>query len=359
MPGWTRFAGRGTHMTEETSHYAVVADDEAGLQLARLLDGYIAPQVARVMALLGVPDQLADTARTAEELAAATGAAPGPLARLLAAASLYGLVTQTEPGRFALTAMGAGLRTDVPGSMRGMAIGFLSPPFWQAWGQLAEVVQTGRPSEPAAWDYFQQHPGEAAWFGRAMSQITSAVVSRLAEVGYTPPAAERIVDVGGSRGALLAGLLRSAPGARGVVFDRAEALSDTPAVLAGAGLAGRTEIIAGDFFAEVPAGDLYVLSNILHDWEDSQARRIVANCHRASHPGGGLLVVGYLLPSPPQPSLAYLMDLLMMMVMGGRERTITELESLMAAEGYELGRDVPLGDSPEWRPWHVVEFLRR
>ena len=346
-------------MAEETSHYAVVAVDDEGRQLARLLDGYIAPQVARVMALLGVPDQLGETARTAEELASATGAAPGPLARLLAAASLYGLVTQAEDGKFALTPMGARLQTDIPGSMRSMAIGFLAPPLWQAWGQLAEVVQTGRSSDPASWEYFQQHPGEAAWFARAMSQLTAAVVSRLAATGYTPPAAERIVNVGGSRGTLLASLLRSAPGARGVVFDRAEALSDTPAVLAGAGLAGRTEIIAGDFFAEVPDGDLHVLSNVLHDWEDDEAKRIVANCHRAGRPGGGLLVVGYLMPSPPEPSLAYLMDLLMMMVMGGRERSLADLRSLMAAEGYELARDVPLGDSPAWQPWHVVEFLRR
>jgi O-methyltransferase len=114
----------------------------------------------------------------------------------------------------------------------------------------------------------------------------------------TPPAG-RIVDVGGGRGALLAGLLRSAPGARGVVFDR------------------------------------------------------------AGHRGGGLLVVGYLLPTPPQPSLAYLMDLLMMMVMGGRERTLTELRSLMASEGYEFVRDVSLGESPAWRPWHVVESRRQ
>jgi SAM-dependent methyltransferase len=199
-------AGKGRLMAEETSHYAVVAVDDEGRQLARLLDGYIAPQVARVMALLGVPDQLGETARTAQELASATGAAPGPLARLLA---------------------------------------------------------------------------------------------------------------------------------------------------------DRTEIIAGDFFAEVPAGDLHVLSNVLHDWEDDEARRIVANCHRAGRPGGGLLVVGYLMPSPPEPSLAYLMDLLMMMVMGGRERSLAELRSLMAAEGYKFARDVPLGDSPAWQPWHVVEFLRQ
>ena len=103
----------------------------------------------------------------------------------------------------------------------------------------------------------------------------------------------------------------------------------------------------------MPGGDLHVLSNVLHDWEDDEARRIIANCHRAGRPGGGLLVVGYLMPTPPEPSLAYLMDLLMMMVMGGRER------SLMAAEGYGFARNVPLGDSPVWQPGHVVEFLRQ
>jgi hypothetical protein len=193
-------------MAEETSHYAVVAVDDEGRQLARLLDGYIAPQVARVMAVLGVPDQMGETERTAEELASATGAAPGPLARLLAAASLYGLVTQAGDGKFALTPMGARLRTDIP---------------------------------------------------------------------------------------------------------------------------------------------------------DDEARRIIATCHRAGRPGGGLLVVGYLMSTPPEPSLAYLMDLLMMMVMGGRERSLAELRSLMAAEGYGFARDVPLGDSPVWQPWHVVEFLRQ
>jgi len=89
------------------------------------------------------------------------------------AASLYGLVTQAGKGRFALTPMGARLRTDIPGSMRSLAIGFLAPPLWQAWGQLAEVAQTGRPSNPASWGYFQQHPGEAASLAELRSLMAS------------------------------------------------------------------------------------------------------------------------------------------------------------------------------------------
>jgi hypothetical protein len=343
-------------MAEEGSNLVPSTGDEASQRLVRLLDGHVAAQVAHVVALLGVPDHLADGPRSARDLASATSSMPGPLARLLAAASMYGLVSQDGQGNFALTAMGALLRTGVDGSMRSRAAGFLTPPIWQAWGQLAEIVQTGRSPVENTWAYFEQHPADAAWFARAMGEVTAAVVSRMAVTGYAPPPAERIVDVGGSRGTLLAGLLRSAPAARGVVFDRAEALTEAETVLAEAGVADRAEAIAGDFFAEVPAGDLHVLSNVLHDWEDDQARRIVARCHQASRPGGGLLVIGMLLPSPPRPSPAGIMDLRMMVVVeSGRERTLDELRSLMAAEGYAFARHVSLGDE---LPWHVVEFLR-
>jgi SAM-dependent methyltransferase len=342
-------------MADDGSNTAATVVDEEGRALARLLDGHTAAQAAHVLALLGVPDHLGETARTAAELASATGAAPGPLARLLAAATLYGLVTRDDADRFALTPMGARLRTDFPGSMRNMAVGFLLPPIWQGWGRLAEIVQNGKPVRATTWDYFQQHPDAAAWFSRAMSQVTTAVVGRLAAMGYQPPAAERIVDVGGSRGTLLAGLLRIAPQARGVVFDQAEAMRDTPAVLSGAGVANRAEIIAGDFFDAVPAGDLHVVSNVLHDWQDDEARQIIANCYRASRPGGGLLIIGWVLPSPPRPSLAYTMDLTMMVVEGGKERTLSELQDLAGSEGYMFTRHIPLGET---FPWHVAEFVR-
>lgn len=346
-------------MADEVSPLTGAVDGDEGRQLARLLDGYAAAQVARVLALLAVPDHLGGTARTAADLASATGAATGPLGRLLAAATVYGLVTRDGQGRFALTGMGSRLRTDAEGSMRSMAVGFLTPPIWQGFGRLAEIVKTGDPVDPAmpggSWEYFERHPDDATWFARAMSQVTSALVGQMTAAGYAPPAAERIVDVGGSRGTLLAYLLSVVPGARGVLFDRAEALAEAPAVVAAAGLSDRVEIVAGDFFEQVPDGDVHVLSNVLHDWEDDDARRIVANCYRASRAGGRLLVAGLLLPSPPRPSLAHTMDLLMMVVEGGRERTLEELQSLMAAEGYTFARDTPVEDV---LPWHIVELRR-
>jgi hypothetical protein len=161
------------------------------------------------------------------------------------------------------------------------------------------------------------------------------------------------VDVGGSRGTLLAYLLQGAPGAAGAVLDRAEALAEAPKVLDDAGVADRVDLVPGNFFAAVPPGDVHLLSNILHDWDDPASRAILRGCYRAGRPGSLLLVFTFLLTgsaSPPHPPL---MDLLMMTVEGGRERTLPELRGLVESAGYEFLRNVPL-DGP--MPWHVLEF---
>jgi SAM-dependent methyltransferase len=333
------------------------AHGDAG-RLGALITGYNATQVVRVIAKLAVPDHLDGGPQTAEELASITGAASGPLRRLLCAAAVFGLVTQDESGRFALTPMGGHLRTDVPGSVRSLAIGFTSAPLWRSFGELGEVVATGQLGAGipgGIWEHFRQHPEDAVWFSRAMSRFTEDLVRQLPAVGYgLPRDAQRVVDVGGGRGTLLACLLGTAPAAKGAVLDRAEALAEAPAVFAAAGVADRAETIEGDFFGTVPAGDVHVLCNILHDWSDERAGDIVASCHRASRPGGLLVVIGLLLPAGPEPSMAHLMDLQMMVMMeGGRERTLAEHQSLMASAGYEFSRDIPI---PGVVPAHILEF---
>jgi hypothetical protein len=139
------------------------------------------------------------------------------------------------------------------------------------------------------------------------------------------------------------------------VLDRAEALTEAATVLAEAGVAGRAEAIAGSLFGKVPAGDLHVLSNVLHNWDDEHCREIVAACHRASSSGGTLAVIGMLMPTTAGPSPAHLMDLVMMVVQRGRERTLDELTAMMAGAGWEFARHVPLGDDIAY---HVVEFRR-
>jgi SAM-dependent methyltransferase len=343
----------------EMSLYAAMLGD-TGAPLGRLLEGMMTAQVVTVLARLAVADELSGGPLTAGELAARVDAAPDALARLLSAAAVYGLVRKDGAGRYALTPAGDLLRSDAEGTARGVAIGFLGPPHWQSAGRLAELVRSPDPVNPARpggiYEYYGQHPDEAAWFSRAMALVSGIMVDQLARTGFRPLASGRIVDVGGSQGTVLAYLLQALPSARGVLLDRAEALAGAPGYLARAGVGDRVELVAGDFLREVPpGGDLYVLSQILHNWDDESARTIVRHCHRAGRPGGGLLVIDYVLPDGPEPSLAHLMDLIMMMALGGRERTRAEHEALLRPEGYELVRETALAAV---LPWRILEFQR-
>jgi len=346
-------------MADIPSLFATAEDDPQTHEVGQLLGGWMATQVVRVLAELGIPDHLAAGPRTAAELADLAGAALDPLARLLSAAAVYGLVRR-DSGRYALTGTGERLRADVPGSLRALALGFAAAPMWDALGRLGEVVRSGRPVDRGApggpWEYFERNPDVAGMFARAMSDGTAVMVGQLRAAGYGLPAGtRRVVDVGGSRGTLLAYLLQTAPEAAGVLLDRAEALAEAPKVLADAGVSGRTELRPGNFFADVAPGDVHVLSNILHDWDDAAARAILRSCHRAGQPGGRLLVFTFLLTDSADPPHPPLMDLLMMTVEGGRERTLPELRALLASGGYQFVRHVPLGGP---MPWHALELRR-
>ncbi len=343
-------------MADELSLYGTLLG-EPGSQVGRLLEGMLTCQVAAALARLGVPDALAGAPRTADEIAPQVGAAAGALHRLLAAAAAYGLVSQDGEGRFALTADGAVLRSDVDGSFRALAIGFFGPPMWASFGRIVDVVRNPEPVNPAGpggvFEYYAEHPEDAVWFAQGMGQATAVLVSQLAKTGFRPLAGGRIVEVGGSRGTLLSYLLQAVPDATGVLLDRPEALAAAPDYLAAAGVAGRVELVPGDFLREVPPGDLHVLCHTLHNWDDEHVRTIIGNCARASHPGGGLMVIDQLLPDGPEPSLAHLMDLIMMLALGGRERTRAEHETLIGPAGYTLVRETPVTDV---LPWRVLEF---
>ena len=352
-------------MTYLPTLFSTDCDDAATREVGQLLGGWMATQVVRVVAELGVPDYLAEGPCTVADLAVRTGAAIDPLARLLSVAAVYRIVAReptADPAtdRYQLTETGQILRSDVPGSLRALAIGFVAPPLWDGLGRLGDVVRDGQPVDRGApggpWEYFENNPDAAGWFARAMSEGTTTMVGQLRAAGYTVPQdAKRVVDVGGSRGTLLAYLLQTAPAVSGVLLDRAEALAEAPAVLAAAGVAERAELRPGNFFAAVPEGDVHILSNILHDWDDKVGRAILRSCHKAGQPGSLLIVFSFLLSPAVDPPQPHLMDLLMMTVEGGRERTLDEMRELLASGGYEFIRDVPL---PGPMPWHAIEFRR-
>jgi O-methyltransferase domain/Dimerisation domain len=313
----------------------------------RLIQMILASQVTQIVgtiARLGLADLLAEGPRSSAELAGVTGADPDGLARLLRAATTVGLITEAESDRFALTPLGACLATHAqPASLRDFAMMMTAPGHWLPSGHLFEAVMTGRCTTTTAlgmgiWDYYQDNPEEDATFARAMGSLSTSTSTEVAAC-YDATRFSRIVDVGGSQGVLLAGLLAAAPQATGVLFDRPEVIAEARPVITARGLAERVELVGGDFFTEIPpGGDLYVLKSVLHDWDDAHALRILANCHRAAQPGSTLLVVDGVVPTEPEPSPLHLLNLILLVQLGGRERTRDQHQALLETAGYQLER---------------------
>lgn len=318
--------------------------------LIEMITGYMPPQIIYVAARLGLADLLAGGPRTAEELAAAAGAQPATLHRLLRALACLGAVEETEPGRFALTETGRPLRADVPDSIRALALLFCAPEIWHSWAELLDAVRTGEPpfarvNGTGFFDFFARDEELYANFNTAMADGTRAVVPLLAEAcDFTR--FRTVVDVGGNDGTLVAGLLAAVPGLRGVLFDRPEGAVRAAKTLAAAGVADRCEVVTGDFFDAVPevpgGGEAYLLKNVLHDWDDGRVAVILRNCRRAMSPDATLLVVESVMdptvtPGSPNGAKAVVMsDVSMLVSHGGRERTEAEYRALLASAGLEV-----------------------
>lgn len=334
-------------------------------QVIQMINGYWVSQICGTVARLGLADHLADGPATIGTLAAATSANPDGLGRLLRAGTTIGLFAETDPGRFKLTPLGAQLRYDeAAGSLRDRAIALTAPGHWLPWGRLSDAIVSGESPANAAlgmdlWAYYARHPEEGARFARMMSDI-SAGASRAVLCCWDVARFRRIVDVGGSRGVLLTGLLDAEPEATGVLFDRPEVVQDARTSLAASGHAGRVDIVGGDFFEQVPpGGDLYLLKSVLHDWDDERALQILGNIHRAAQPGSTVAVIERLLPSRPGPSNMHLQNLLMLVELKGRERTIEEYAGLLGRAGFRLQRTIPATGSGLRSPWTVIEAIRQ
>jgi hypothetical protein len=306
----------------------------AGAQLIQLTSGGYVAQAISVAARLGIPDALGDAASSSAELARAVGAHAPTLYRLLRALADYGIVTESERDSFVLTPMGSLLRSDVPGSMRGWAVMVGMPFHRAAWTGLYEAVRTGEPAFARVhgvdlFGYLASDPDDAAVFDAAMESVSSNFLVSVLDA-YDVTRFPVIVDVGGGTGTFLAAALTVSPQSRGILFDTPQVLRKAPPVLGAAGVAHRCELVPGDFFTSVPAaGDLYVLSNIVHDWDDDAAVRILRRCREAMNANSRLLLVELVLPDDLAPSPAKLYDLEMLaLTPNGRHRTGDEYRAL-------------------------------
>lgn len=312
--------------------------------LLQMMTGYWVSQALYVAAKMGVADLVAEGPRPVEELAAATQTDAPSLRRVLRALASVGVFTEACPGTFALTPLAALLRTGTPDSMRALAIMYAEEQY-RAWGDILHSVQTGKTAfekqfGTSYFAYLAQHPEADRVFNEAMTGYTTQLVGAVVDA-YDFSPFKTIVDVGGSYGTLLVAMLRSHPGARGILFDQPHVVAAAGEQLAAAGVAERCTTVGGDFFVEVPAGgDAYVLAQILHDWDDERSVAILRQCRRAMPAHGKLLVVELVLPSGEEPFFGKWLDLHMLVLLGARERTAAEYDALFRLAGFALARVV-------------------
>jgi hypothetical protein len=308
--------------------------------------GFRVTQMIYVAAKLGLADQLAARPMTPEALAAAVGADPQALHRLLRALAGIGLFAEDAGGAYGLTAEGALLRSDVPGSLHSIAILYGEEWLWQAYGAMLHSVRTGqsafiRTHGQTLYGYLQEHPRAAAQLNAAMSGVSGQEIDAILGA-YEFSTVRSVVDIGGGQGALIAGLLQAHPQLHGIAFDLPSVVAGASQLFERAGLADRARGIGGDFFEHVArGGDLYLLKPVLHNWDDEDAERILGVCRAAMDQHARLLVIERVIPPGNEPSEAKLFDISMMTVAGGRERTAQEYHALLAKAGLALTRVIP------------------
>lgn len=315
------------------------------IQLIQMVVAIWTARAVFAAAELGLADILGERALAVDELAQRTNTHPDALRRLLRALASRGILTETAPGCFALTTLGATLKSGAPGAARATLLTLGGDWQWQAWGEFLYSLRTGKPglqksSGLPLFDYLAKYPQDGARFNEAMVGMHGAVGSAVV-CAYDFSAFNTIVDVGGGTGKLLTTILKSAPRARGLLYELPDVLPQARGLIEEAGLSARCDVAGGDFFQSVPAGhDAYILAHVLHDWTDEQALPLLRSCRKAISPNGRLLIVEAVLPPGDIPHHGKLMDLLMLTVTGGMERSEEEFRRLLSAADFRMKRVV-------------------
>lgn len=334
------------------------SDQERAYALLDLGDEIVHARALQIAAELGIADLLASGPRSSEDLAERTDSDPGALHRMMRLLASRGLFHETGPGVFELTETGGPLRSDHPASVRSVLAlaGTVAP---LVLGGVRHSLSTGEATFPVVagehiYDYMAHHPEHGRLFDEAMRELTRVAAPAVLDA-YDFAGVSRIVDVGGGSGALLSAVLHREPGASGVVFDTPGVADSARERIRNEGLTDRCSVVGGDFFREVPpGGDLYVLKWVLHNWPDERATAILRSCRRAMGEDAKLLLIESVLPSDGAPHPGKAMDLSMLVLSGGRERTEEQFAELLAGADLELRRVVPTSS-----PHSLVEAVPR
>lgn len=310
--------------------------------LRQIAGGYCLSRGLHVVANLGVADELDETPRTAAELAVSVGAHPEALGRVLRLLSAHG-VFEVCDGKFRHSPASRMLRTDHPQSMRDYVRMFGLPPFWATFGEMEQSVRTGLPAgdkvtSGGLWAYLAQHPEASAIFNATMvTKAHTQIAGVLAAYDFS--GFKVIGDIGGGRGHLLSAVLERVPTAKGVLFDLPHVVEDK------AGAASpRLTRQAGDFFKDnLPVCDAYLVMEVVHDWSDAESVSILKAIRRAAPSHAKVLLIEEMVPDEPGPAWSKMLDIHMLALIGGKQRTRREYEALFGAAGFSFTREIATG----------------
>ena len=310
--------------------------------LRQIAGGYCVSRAVHVLAELNVADALDDTPQSAAELAKSTGADPDALYRILRLTSAHGIF-QTEGDRFKHSPASRMLRSDHPQSMRSFVRMFGLANNWSAYGELEHSVRTGRPATEKTlpegfWTYLAQAPEANSIFNETMlakarGQIPAIVAS------YDFSQFDVIADIAGGRGHLISAILESAQRTRGILFDLPHVVKEAAAMKS-----PRLTLTSGDFFKDpLPRCDGYILMEIIHDWPDKEAIAILQSIRRAAAPQARLLLIEAIVPNDPGPDWSKMLDIHMLTLLGGKQRTLSEYRMLLDQSGFSFQREIDSG----------------
>ena len=325
--------------------------------LMQIANGAMVTQALGVVAKLGIADIIDDGDRHVDELALASGSDGPSLYRILRSLASIGVFTETSHSKFAHTPVSRLLRSDVQGSMRSMAIFMAEPWHYKVWGNMLHSARTGETAWKATYgeevfEWFQKHPAESDIFNNAMTDMSASVAPALIEA-YDFSGINVIADIAGGHGFLLSQILKANPALKGILFDMDHVIAGSAEMFSKHGLADRVEAVSGDFFREVPAADAYIMKHIIHDWDDERSIAIMKNIHTAMVGDGKLLLLEMVVPEGNEPHPSKILDLAMLALPGGLERTESEYAALFERSGFKLNRIVPT-----MSPFSVVEGVK-
>jgi len=328
-------------------------------QLLQLVSGAFISAAVYTAAKLGIADLLAEGPQPVSYLAEKTGSDERSLYRVLRSLASVGAFTEVSDRAFANTPMTETLRSDAPRSTRDLTIWMGEPEHWKVYGDLMFSVKTGKPcwdnvhGEPVFPYLFNTNPELGEIFNRAMTSYSHQSIGPLLEA-YDFSGAKTIADIAGGYGHLLAGVLAAYPNSRGVLFDLAAPLKGAPQMLESYGVAGRVELVEGDFFQDVPVkANIYMLKHIIHDWYEDNNQKILRNILKHMPDDGRILIIEAVVPEGNEPHFSKVIDLEMLMSPGGVERTPSEFEQLLADSGLKLNRIIPTAG-----PMSIVEAVK-